>query len=62
MRLLMKNKPFLDPAVLTNYCSVPNTLSLGKVVERVVAEQLQVVLDDAFLLDPFQSIFHPGFG
>ncbi|KAF7254239.1 hypothetical protein EYD10_01276 [Varanus komodoensis] len=35
---------------------------LGKVLERVVAGQLQALLDETDYLDPFQSGFIPGYG
>lgn len=53
IHLLLK-KP-TGPAVLANYHLVSNLHFLGKVVERVTAEQLQVSLDDIFIFDPFQS-------
>lgn len=34
---------------------------LGKVIERMVAEQLQVFLNDTSLLDPFLSGFQSGY-
>ncbi|KAF7243518.1 putative RNA-directed DNA polymerase from transposon BS, partial [Varanus komodoensis] len=37
-------------------------LFLGKVLERVVAGQLQAFLDETDYLDPFQSGFRPGYG
>lgn len=49
----------MDPA---NYYPVSNTQFLGKIVERVVAEQLQIFMDNFFILGPFQSGFHPGYG
>lgn len=61
VRLLLK-KPSLDPVVLANNHPVSNLLFLGKIVERVVAEQLQVFLDGSSVLDPFQSGFCPGYG
>lgn len=48
--------------VLANYRSVSKLPFLGKVVERVMAEQLQAFWDDTAILDPFQSIFCPGCG
>ncbi|KAF7235683.1 putative RNA-directed DNA polymerase from transposon BS [Varanus komodoensis] len=35
---------------------------LGRVLERVVAGQLQALLDETDYLDPFQSGFRPGYG
>lgn len=52
----------MDPTILSNYCPISNIMFLSKVVERVVAEQLQVFLDAAEILDPFQSIFFPCHG
>ncbi|KAF7250944.1 RNA-directed DNA polymerase from mobile element jockey [Varanus komodoensis] len=46
----------------TNYRPVANILFLGKVLERVVAGQLQALLDETDYLDPFQSGFRPGYG
>ncbi|KAF7249253.1 putative RNA-directed DNA polymerase from transposon BS, partial [Varanus komodoensis] len=46
----------------TNYRPVANIPFLGKVLERVVAGQLQALLDETDYLDPFQSSFRPGYG
>uniref|UniRef100_A0A8D2Q9P6 Reverse transcriptase domain-containing protein n=1 Tax=Varanus komodoensis TaxID=61221 RepID=A0A8D2Q9P6_VARKO len=46
----------------TNYRPVANIPFLGKVLERVVAGQLQALLDETDYLDPFQSGFRPGYG
>ncbi|KAF7246017.1 putative RNA-directed DNA polymerase from transposon BS [Varanus komodoensis] len=54
-------KAFLDPEVATNYRPVANIPFLGKVLERVVAGQLQALLDETDYLDPFQSGFRPGY-
>ena len=35
---------------------------ISKVVERVVADQLQALLDETDALDPFQSGFRPRHG
>lgn len=52
VRLLLKKTPTsVDSMVLANCCPVSNYL--GKVVERTVAEQLQVFLDNASLMDTF---------
>ena len=40
-----------------NYRPVTNVSFLSKVVERVVADQLQALLDETNALDPFQSGF-----
>ncbi|KAF7239030.1 Potassium voltage-gated channel subfamily H member 6 [Varanus komodoensis] len=55
-------KAFLDPEMATNYRPVANVLFLGKVLEQVVAGQLQALLDETDYLDPFQSSFRPGNG
>lgn len=47
---------------LASYCPVSNLQFLGKVVERVVVEQLQAFLEDSSVLDPFHSSFCPGYG
>uniref|UniRef100_A0A8D2J284 Reverse transcriptase domain-containing protein n=1 Tax=Varanus komodoensis TaxID=61221 RepID=A0A8D2J284_VARKO len=48
--------------MVTNYRPVANIPFLGKVLERVVAGQLQALLDETDYLDPFQSGFRPGYG
>ncbi|KAF7241018.1 RNA-directed DNA polymerase from mobile element jockey [Varanus komodoensis] len=55
-------KASLDPEMATNYRPVANIPFLGKVLERVVAGQLQALLDETDYLDPFQSGFRPGDG
>ncbi|KAF7237689.1 Patatin-like phospholipase domain-containing protein 2 [Varanus komodoensis] len=55
-------KASLDPEMATNYRPVANIPFLGKVLERVVAGQLQALLDETDYLDPFQSGFRPGYG
>ncbi|KAF7246590.1 Craniofacial development protein 2 [Varanus komodoensis] len=55
-------KESLDQEMATNYRLVINIPFLGKVLERVVVGQLQVLLDDTNYLDPFQSGFRPGYG
>ncbi|KAF7254271.1 CMP-N-acetylneuraminate-beta-1,4-galactoside alpha-2,3-sialyltransferase [Varanus komodoensis] len=55
-------KAFLDPEMAANYRLVANIPFLGKVLERVVAGQLQALLDETDYLDPFQSGFGPGYG
>ncbi|KAF7249116.1 N-acetyltransferase 9, partial [Varanus komodoensis] len=52
----------LDPGIAANYRPVANIPFLGKVLERVVAGQLQALLDETDYLDPFQSGFRPGYG
>ncbi|KAF7249944.1 Succinate--CoA ligase [GDP-forming] subunit beta, mitochondrial [Varanus komodoensis] len=46
----------------TNYRQVANIPFLGKVLERVVAGQLQALLDETDYVDPFQSGFRPRYG
>ncbi|KAF7248256.1 Transcription factor ETV6 [Varanus komodoensis] len=46
----------------TNCRPVANIPFLGKVLERVVAGQLQARLDETDYLDPFQSSFRPRYG
>ncbi|KAF7246415.1 Serine/threonine-protein kinase RIO3 [Varanus komodoensis] len=55
-------KASLDPEMATTYRPVANIPFLGKVLERVVAGQLQALLDETDYLDPFQSGFRPGYG
>ena len=47
---------------MVNYRPVENFPYLGKVLEQVVAGQLQALLDETDFLDPFQLGFRPGFG
>ncbi|KAF7253167.1 Xanthine dehydrogenase/oxidase [Varanus komodoensis] len=53
-------KASLDPEMATNYRPVANIPFLGKVLERVVAGQIQALLDETDYLDPLQSGFRPG--
>uniref|UniRef100_A0A803SLJ1 Reverse transcriptase domain-containing protein n=1 Tax=Anolis carolinensis TaxID=28377 RepID=A0A803SLJ1_ANOCA len=53
-------KTSLDPSVCNNYRPISNLPFLGKVLERVVATQLQEFLDDTDFLDRSQSGFRPG--
>ncbi|KAF7251092.1 putative RNA-directed DNA polymerase from transposon BS [Varanus komodoensis] len=55
-------KASLDPEMADNYRPVANIPFLGTVLERVVAGQLQALLDETDYLDPFQSGFRPGYG
>uniref|UniRef100_A0A803TL80 Reverse transcriptase domain-containing protein n=1 Tax=Anolis carolinensis TaxID=28377 RepID=A0A803TL80_ANOCA len=55
-------KPSLDPTQLENFRPISNLPFLGKVVERVVAAQLQAFLVDTDFLDPAQSGFRSGHG
>ncbi|XP_053138881.1 uncharacterized protein LOC128339283, partial [Hemicordylus capensis] len=61
IRPLLK-KPALDPSELSNYRPVSNLPWLGKVIERVVASQLQAVLEETDYLDPFQTGFRADYG
>uniref|UniRef100_A0A803T068 Reverse transcriptase domain-containing protein n=1 Tax=Anolis carolinensis TaxID=28377 RepID=A0A803T068_ANOCA len=54
-------KASLDPANLSNYRPISNLPFLGKVLERVVASQLQGFLEDTDFLDQSQSGFRPGY-
>ncbi|KAF7242353.1 putative RNA-directed DNA polymerase from transposon BS [Varanus komodoensis] len=58
----VQKKASLDPEVAANYRPVANIPFLGKVLERVVAGQLQALLDETDYLDPFQSGFRPRYG
>uniref|UniRef100_A0A803TS28 Reverse transcriptase domain-containing protein n=1 Tax=Anolis carolinensis TaxID=28377 RepID=A0A803TS28_ANOCA len=55
-------KPSLDPTNWNNFRPVSNLPFLGKVLERVVASQLQGFLEATDYLDPAQSGFRPGHG
>ncbi|KAF7250584.1 CDC42 small effector protein 2-A [Varanus komodoensis] len=59
VRLVLKEAS-LDPEMAVHYRPVANILFFGKVLERVVAGQLQALLDETDYLDPFQSGFRPG--
>uniref|UniRef100_A0A803TDF9 Reverse transcriptase domain-containing protein n=1 Tax=Anolis carolinensis TaxID=28377 RepID=A0A803TDF9_ANOCA len=61
VRPLLK-KVSLDSTVLNNFRPISNLPFLGKVLERVVASQLQGFLDDINYLDQSQSGFRPGHG
>ncbi|KAF7251094.1 28S ribosomal protein S6, mitochondrial, partial [Varanus komodoensis] len=52
-------KASLDPEVAANYRPVANIPFLGKVLEQVVAGQLQALLEETDYLDSFQSGFRP---
>ncbi|XP_053120685.1 uncharacterized protein LOC128331367 [Hemicordylus capensis] len=45
------NKPSLDPSAMGNYRPISNLPWLGKVIERVVADQLQPSLEETDYLD-----------
>lgn len=52
-------KPQLDPNDLKNYRPVSNLPFVSKVIERVVALQLNTHLEQNHLLDPLQSAYRP---
>ncbi|KAF7247075.1 putative RNA-directed DNA polymerase from transposon BS [Varanus komodoensis] len=54
-------KASLYPEMATNYRPVANIPFLGKVLEQVVAGQLQALLEETDYLDPFQSGFRPRY-
>lgn len=51
----------LDLTILDNFHSVTNIISLGKIVEAVVVQQLQKILDEANHLKFFQSDLRFGY-
>lgn len=51
MVILLLKKPSLNLSDPANFLQISNVLFLGKVIERVVAKQLQGFLDDASVLD-----------
>ena len=53
----IRKKPSLAVDSIGNYRPVTNFSFLSKVVERVVADQLQAPLDETNALDPFQLGF-----
>uniref|UniRef100_A0A803TBI4 Reverse transcriptase domain-containing protein n=1 Tax=Anolis carolinensis TaxID=28377 RepID=A0A803TBI4_ANOCA len=55
-------KPSLDPIQFGNFQPISNLPFLGKVVEHVVAAQLQAFLVDSNVLDLALSGFRPGHG
>ena len=50
-------KSFLDKEIFKNYRPVSNLNFISKILERVVAVQLQTHLDEAGLMIPFQSAY-----
>uniref|UniRef100_A0AAR2M1F7 Reverse transcriptase domain-containing protein n=1 Tax=Pygocentrus nattereri TaxID=42514 RepID=A0AAR2M1F7_PYGNA len=50
-------KPELNPTSLSNYRPISHLPFLAKVMERLVASQLQILLSDNALCEPFQSCF-----
>ncbi len=57
MVLPILKKPHLDAQVLNNYRPVSNLPYLSKIIERVVATQLQGYLTENSLLEPLQSAY-----
>lgn len=55
-------KPLLDPTILDKFCPVSHFPNLGKVVEKMVVLQFQMILEDTDYPDPFHSSFRPGYG
>ena len=55
--IALRKKPNLATDNIGNYRPVANVSFISKVVERVVADQFQVHLDETNALDPFQSSF-----
>ena len=55
-------KEGLDPESLTNYRPVSNLPFVGKLTERVVADQLVRHLQENGLYDPCQSAYRKGHG
>ena len=53
-------KPTLDKDILNNYRPVSNLPFISKLVERVVAKQLNIHIDEYALHDPFQSAYRRG--
>ena len=49
----IRKKPSLAAGNIGSYRPIANVSFFSKVVERVVADQLQVLLDDTNALDPF---------
>lgn len=59
---IKKKKTSLDPNCLDNFHLVCHLPFLGKMVEKVVAWQLQRILDEMDYLEPFQSGFRLFWG
>ena len=55
----LRKKLSLAADNIGNYRPIANVSFVSKVVERVVANQLQALLDETNALDPFQSSFKP---
>ena len=53
-------KPALDKDILNNYRPVSNLPFVSKLVERVIAKQLNMHIDEHALYDPFQSAYRRG--
>ena len=58
----IRKKPSLAVDEIGNYRPVTNVSFMSKMVERVVADQLKALLEEADGLDPFQSGFRPRHG
>ena len=58
----IRKKPSLVVDNIGNYRPVTKISFLSKLVERVVADQLQALLDETNALDPFQLGFRPHHG
>lgn len=61
VHLLLK-RPSLDTILLDGFHPISNLPFLGKVAEKMVAQQLQSFLDEMNYLDPLQSGFRLGYG
>lgn len=61
IRLLLQRLN-LDPKDLGNFRALSNIPFMCKVIEQVVAGQVQQILNEADCLRPFQSGFRPSYG
>ena len=59
LKSALLKKSTLDPEVLANYRPISNLLFLSKVLEKVIAAQLQSHLKPNNLFEKFQSGFRP---
>ncbi|XP_056009343.1 uncharacterized protein LOC130051436 [Ostrea edulis] len=57
---LLLKKASLDPDIPKNYRPVSNLAYLSKLIEKVVAAQIQTYLSEINLLEPFQSAYRQG--
>lgn len=55
--ITLLKKPSLGTTILDNFWLVSNLPLWGKMIEKVVAQQLQSILEEANYLDPFQLWF-----